>query len=107
MGTHGSTALESRGQSPHSRWGRALGRPQGRAGPERGGDAIEAVVWVGIDVSKARLYVAATGAAEVSSVANDPRGVAALVQRPQALRPTLVVLEASGGLARLHFEAGR
>jgi len=88
----------------------ALGRAriaQGRAGPERGGDAIEAVVWVGIDVSKARLYVAATGAAEVSSVANDPRGVAALVQRPQALRPTLVVLEASGGLARLHFEAGR
>jgi transposase len=59
---------------------------------------MEAAVWVGIDVSKARLDVAASGWAEVFSVANDPRGVAALVQRLQALRPALVVLEASGGL---------
>lgn len=59
---------------------------------------METEVWVGIDVSKARLDVAASGAAEVFSVANDPRGVAVLVQRLQALRPGLVVLEASGGL---------
>jgi transposase len=59
---------------------------------------MAAAVWVGIDVSQARLDVAASGLAEVFSVANDPRGVAALVQRLQALRPALVVLEASGGL---------
>jgi transposase len=52
-----------------------------------------AEVWVGIDVSKARLEVALGAAGELLGVANDARGIAGLV----ALAPELVVLEASGG----------
>jgi len=55
-------------------------------------------VWVGIDVSKARLDVAFSGAGELLSVANDARGIAPLVKRLVELEPALVVLEASGGL---------
>jgi transposase len=54
-------------------------------------------VFVGIDVSKARLDVAADGA-EPFAVENSPEGVAGLVERLAALRPTLVVLEATGKL---------
>lgn len=55
-------------------------------------------VFVGIDVSKARLEVALGPAGEVLSVANDVAGIAALVARLDQLKPALVVLEASGGL---------
>jgi transposase len=57
-----------------------------------------AEVWVGIDVSKARLEVALGAAGELLGVANDARGIAGLVARLVALAPELVVLEASGGL---------
>ena len=59
---------------------------------------MEAELWVGIDVSKARLDVALGTAGELLEVANDSRGIASLVARLAQLGPALVVLEASGGL---------
>ena len=53
--------------------------------------------FVGIDVSKAHLDVAARPAAAAFRVANDPAGHAALVERLRPLAPALVVLEATGG----------
>lgn len=54
-------------------------------------------VFVGIDVSKAALDVAVRPAGAVFQVANDPDGIAALVDRLRPLAPALVVLEATGG----------
>jgi transposase len=54
--------------------------------------------FVGIDVSKAWLDVAGRPAPTPSRVANDPDGIAALVADLRVLAPTLVVLEATGGL---------
>jgi transposase len=62
--------------------------------------AVEAV-YVGIDVSKARLDVAVWPLAERFSIANDPRGIAELVEKVAALKPQAVVLEATGGLETL------
>lgn len=55
-------------------------------------------IFVGIDVSKARLDVAYRPDGTASSEANDAQGIARLVARLQALRPALIVLEATGGL---------
>ena len=57
-----------------------------------------AEVFVGIDVSKARLDVALGFAGELMGVDNDARGIAELVGRLLKLGPELIVLEASGGL---------
>jgi len=54
-------------------------------------------VFVGIDVSKARLDVAVRPTGETFDVSNTPQGIAHLVDRLQALRPVLVVLEPTGG----------
>jgi transposase len=54
--------------------------------------------FVGIDVSKAELQVHTTTGAPHGTWANDERGRAALVGRLQVRRPTLIVLEATGGL---------
>jgi transposase len=56
-----------------------------------------APVFVGIDVSKATLEVAVRPGGSGFALDNDPRGLAELVARLQALAPTLVVLEATGG----------
>ena len=53
-------------------------------------------VTAGIDVSKDHLDVAARPGGAFR-VPNDPDGVADLVARLQAVRPSLVVLEATGG----------
>jgi transposase len=53
---------------------------------------------VGIDVSKARLDVAAAG--EYWSVTNTFEGIGKLVGRLKALLPSLVVVESTGGLER-------
>src|SRR5208282_3881751 len=71
---------------------------QGRARPARRGAAMEAQVYVGIDVSKARLEVALGATGKLLEVANDAGGIASLVARLVELAPALVVLEASGGL---------
>lgn len=58
----------------------------------------ETECFIGIDVCKAQLDVADPSREGRWSVPNDPRGIDALVQRLKALTPTLVVLEATGGL---------
>ena len=53
--------------------------------------------FVGIDVAKAQLDIALRPTGERRAVANDEPGIAALVARLQAVQPTLIVLEATGG----------
>jgi hypothetical protein len=57
--------------------------------------------YVGIDVSKARLDVAVRPSGQAWQSSNDETGIAAVVERLQALAPHLIVLEATGGLERL------
>jgi transposase len=59
-----------------------------------------AAIFIGIDVSKARLDVAVHPSGESESVANDKSGIKALVKRLGKIQPALVVLEATGGLER-------
>lgn len=54
-------------------------------------------MFVGLDVSKARLDVAVRPTGETFDVPNTPQGIAHLVDRLQVLRPALVVLEPTGG----------
>jgi transposase len=54
-------------------------------------------VFVGVDVSKDRLDVCVLPSEEAFAVARDSEGVEALAERLQALGPTLVVMEATGG----------
>jgi transposase len=56
--------------------------------------------FVGIDVAKAQLDIALRPTGERWAVGNDDAGIAALVERLQALQPTLIVLEATGGYQR-------
>jgi transposase len=58
---------------------------------------MEQDVVVGIDVSKAQLDTAFGAEAEVLGLVNDAAGMTQLLERLKALRPTLVVMEASGG----------
>jgi transposase len=53
--------------------------------------------FVGIDVSKATLDIASLPDAETWTVTNDDAGLAELLPRLVTLRPTLIVLEATGG----------
>jgi transposase len=57
--------------------------------------------YVGIDVSKATLEVAVRPSGEAWQSTNDEAGIAALVNRIQALAAQLIVLEATGGLERM------
>jgi transposase len=54
--------------------------------------------FIGIDVARDILEVASRPAGEQWQIANDPAGIAVLLPRLRALRPTLIVLEATGGL---------
>lgn len=54
-------------------------------------------IFVGIDVSKARLDIAVTPSGESFSVENDSGGIEEATRRVVALKPALVVLEATGG----------
>ena len=53
---------------------------------------------VGIDVSRSRLDIAVRPTGRAWSVANDEDGIAELVAELTALRPELIVLEATGGM---------
>ncbi len=55
-------------------------------------------VFIGIDVSKSCLDVASRPTGEVWQVTNDANGIGALAQRLTGMSPSLVVLEATGGL---------
>jgi transposase len=57
-------------------------------------------IFVGIDVSKARLDVAMRPTGERDSVANDKVGIKALVKRLAEIQPTLIVMEATGSMER-------
>jgi transposase len=61
---------------------------------------VDVPCFVGIDVAKAQLDVAVRPGGERWAVPNDAGGVVTLVARLQALHPTLIVLEATGGLER-------
>jgi transposase len=54
-------------------------------------------VFIGIDVSKARLDVAVHGQPQTWQAENNEAGIPELVQQLQALAPTLILLEATGG----------
>src|SRR5262245_7146785 len=54
-------------------------------------------LFVGIDVSKARLDGRLRPTADAFHYPNDPDGIAPLVGRLRPLNPTLIVLEATGG----------
>ena len=56
--------------------------------------------FVGMDVAKAQLDIAVRPSGERWAVPNDAGGVGTLVEQLQALQPTLIVLEATGGLER-------
>jgi transposase len=57
-----------------------------------------APVFVGVDVAKHRLDIHLRPSGESLTIDHDDENVAALVERLAALAPTLVVLEASGGM---------
>jgi transposase len=57
---------------------------------------MDSVTYVGIDVAKAQLDIAVRPSAEQWVATPDEEGIGALVARLHALRPTLVVLEATG-----------
>ena len=59
----------------------------------------EPQVFVGIDVSKAQLDVALRPTEDHWHVSHDEVGIPGLVERLQAVQPTLIVWEATGGLA--------
>src|SRR5262245_11966721 len=77
---------------------------QGRATtgrPLRGGYLMSAVsVFVGVDVAKDDLVVASRPGDETWTVANDESGVQEVLRRLRSQRPTLVVVEATGGYER-------
>lgn len=58
---------------------------------------MERSLYVGLDVATQRLDLHVRPTDETFSCAHDEAGLAALVQRLQALSPTMVVLEATGG----------
>ena len=55
-------------------------------------------VYIGIDVSKTELDVAIWDSTRYYQFSNDEKGIKALINRIKGLSPTLIVLEASGGL---------
>lgn len=59
---------------------------------------LEPTSFVGIDVSKATLDVAVRPQGEQWQVANEEKAIAELVTRLHTLQPSLIVLEATGGL---------
>jgi transposase len=64
-------------------------------------DRVAANVFVGIDVSKARLDVALSSEEELWQSSNDEAGVRALVARLQSRSIALLIVEATGGYERL------
>ncbi len=59
---------------------------------------METAVFVGSDVAKAYLDVASRPAGVAERLPNDEPGIAQLVARLVTVSPTLIVLEATGGL---------
>ncbi|HJS83403.1 MAG TPA: IS110 family transposase [Nitrososphaera sp.] len=66
--------------------------------------------FVGIDVAKEKLDIAVLGEKKASQVGNDETGITKLIKRMKALKPELIVVEATGGYQRAAvlglYEAG-
>jgi transposase len=56
--------------------------------------------FVGIDVAKATLDMARSDTGEILSAANDPQGIAGLVDSLRSTPPAMIVIESTGGLER-------
>lgn len=56
--------------------------------------------FVGIDVSKDKLDIAVLGEKKASQVGNTEKGIAELIEKMRKLRPSLIVVEATGGYQR-------
>src|SRR5258708_22718246 len=104
VGEHGSPgplANASRARTVDWAVPRARARiGRGRVGRPRRRRAMAEEMYVGIDVSKAELVVAVRPSGERMTLANDRAGIKRLVGRLGELKPTLVVVEATGGLQR-------
>ena len=69
--------------------------------PNQKEDCMEpALIFVGIDVSKARLDLALHPSGPATSVPHDESGITTVVDRLRTVRPTGIVLEATGGVER-------
>ncbi len=66
---------------------------------------MTAKLFIGIDICKARLDIADDAEALAWSVAHDDAGITSLVARLQPLHPTLIVMEATGGLETFLYAA--
>lgn len=64
-----------------------------------------APIFVGIDVAKNKLDLACSGSDAVRTFVNDAQGIGQVIQLLLELRPTLVVVEATGGLERALVDA--
>ena len=66
--------------------------------------------FVGIDVAKDKLDIAVLGEKKASQVGNDETGITKLIKKMKALKPVLIVVEATGGYQRTvvlgMYEAG-
>lgn len=69
-----------------------------KAGPEKETPMDSTSVFVGIDVSQAYVDIALRPSGEQWRAPHDEAGIASVVARLRALAPTLVLLEATGGL---------
>jgi transposase len=56
--------------------------------------------FVGIDVAKEKLDIAVLGEKKASQVGNDETGITSLIKKMKALKPELIVVEATGGYQR-------
>jgi len=66
---------------------------------KKGGKGMSKLeVFVGIDVSMAKLDIAVRPTSEVWQVSNDKTGIELLVGKLKALNPSLIVVEATGGI---------
>src|SRR5574341_2220633 len=90
---HGSSCAASPkpAQSPGPR------RPHRARTGHAGGMMNPTDLFIGIDVAKAQVDIAVRPTGETWMSPTDEAGLAALVQRLQPVRPTLIVLEATGG----------
>jgi transposase len=58
---------------------------------------MEQKIFVGIDISKDSLDVGISSTGEVFREPHEARGIRAVMKRLSGLRPSLIVLEATGG----------
>jgi transposase len=62
-------------------------------------------LYIGIDVSKEKLDLARSGAEAVGNFANDAGGIAQILQLLDTDRPSMIVIESTGGLERPLLQA--